>query len=68
MTVCIHLLDKQQKQQVASMTMVAEPELTLSFIDVQMQAGGSDCGVFALAFATAVLVIHWASFSSTNSK
>jgi len=46
------------KQQVASITMVAEPELTLSFIDVQMQAGGSDCGVFALAFATAICFGH----------
>ena len=30
---------------------VSEPNLTLTFTDLQMQAGGSDCGAFALAFA-----------------
>ena len=42
------------KTQAACMMMVAEPNLTLNFLDVQMQAGGSDCGVFVLAFATAI--------------
>ena len=46
------------KQQIASLMRVAEPNLTLTFADVQMQAGGSDCGIFALAFATAFCFVH----------
>lgn len=45
------------KRQVACV-MGAEPTLTLNFADVQMQAGGSDCGIFALAFATAICYGH----------
>lgn len=45
------------KRQVACI-MGAEPTLTLNFADVQMQAGGSDCGIFALAFATAICYGH----------
>ena len=46
------------KRQAASMMMVAEPKLTLHFADVQMQPGGSDCGVFALTFTTAICFGH----------
>ena len=46
------------KRQAASMMMVAEPKLTLHFADVHMQAGGSDCGVFALALTTAICFGH----------
>ena len=46
------------QQQIACLMMVTEPNLTLTFADVQMQAGGSDCGVFALAFATAICFGH----------
>ncbi len=42
------------QSQAASMMMVADQTLTLTFADVQMQAGGTECGVFALAFATAI--------------
>ena len=44
--------------EVACLMRVSEPNLTLTFADVQMQAGGSDCGVFALAFATAICYGH----------
>ena len=46
------------KRQVASIMRVTEPTLTMNFADVQMQAGGSDCGIFALAFATAIYCGH----------
>jgi len=46
------------KQQIACLMRVSEPNLTLTFTDVQMQAGGSDCGAFALAFATAICYSH----------
>ena len=46
------------KQQIACLMRVAEPNLTLTFAGVQMQAGGSDCGIFALAFATAICFGH----------
>ena len=46
------------KRQVASIMRVTEPTLTMNFADVQMQAGGSDCGIFALAFATAICCGH----------
>ena len=46
------------KTQAACMMMVAEPNLSLNFLDVQMHAVGSDCGVFALAFATAICCGH----------
>ena len=42
------------KQQIPCLRMVTEPNLVIAFADVQMQAGGSDCGVFAMAFATAI--------------
>jgi len=46
------------KQQIACLMRTTEPNVTLTFTDVQMQAGGSDCGVFALAFATAICFGH----------
>ena len=33
-----------------------KPSITLHFMDVQMQSGGSDCGLFAIAFATALVM------------
>ena len=46
------------KLQIASLMRVSELNLTLTFADVQIQAGGSDCGAFALAFATAICYGH----------
>ena len=39
-------------------TLLASPSnhITLKFVDVQMQAGTYDCGVFAVAFATALVL------------
>ena len=34
--------------------MVEEDSITLQFADVQKQNGGNDCGIFAIAFATAI--------------
>ena len=46
------------KQQIAYLMRVSEPNLTLTFADIQMQVGGSDCGAFVLAFATAICYGH----------
>ena len=35
--------------------MTKEPHITLEYIDVQRQVGGSDCGLFSIAFATALV-------------
>ena len=32
-----------------------EEKTTVNMMDVQKQAGGSDCGLFAIAFATALV-------------
>ena len=40
------------KAQVAALLHSTLPSIQLSFMSVQMQSGGTDCGVFAIAFAT----------------
>ena len=40
--------------QLASLVNTPEPRITLEFVDVQKQCGSSDCGVYAVAFATAL--------------
>ena len=40
--------------QLASLLNTPEPEITLEFVDVKKQCGSSDCGVYAVAFATAL--------------
>ena len=42
------------KLQIASMLCTQQKEIITTFKDVQMQGGSSDCGVFAIAFATAI--------------
>ena len=42
------------KKQVAAIVCSKENTITLNMRNVQLQAGGSDCGVFAIAFATAL--------------
>lgn len=37
------------KAQIAMLLHTVYPAITLQFIDVQMQAGGYDCGLFAVA-------------------
>ena len=45
---------EQTKLLIASMLIVEEDSFTLQFADVQKQNGGNDCGIFAIAFATAI--------------
>ena len=40
--------------QIASLIQTEEPEISLEFVDVTVQAGTYDCGLFAVAFATAL--------------
>ena len=35
-----------------------EKQLTIEFIDVQKQRGGSDCGLFSLAFITVTSICN----------
>ena len=42
------------RRQVAALLATQESKIPLSFIDAQMQSGGGDCGLFAIAFATAL--------------
>ena len=42
------------KTQIASILATKEPVIKLKYIDVQMQSGQSDCGIFEIAFATAL--------------
>lgn len=44
------------KAQIAALLSTSQPAIELRFMDVQMQAGGYDCGLFAIAFATAVVL------------
>ena len=40
--------------QIAGILSTKEAEITLKFMDVPVQSGASDCGVYAIAFATAL--------------
>ena len=42
------------QSQIACIVATKEAEITLKFMDVPMQSGASDCGVYAIAFATAL--------------
>ena len=42
------------KTQIACLLASEEPELQLNYMNVMMQSGTSECGVFAIAFATAL--------------
>ena len=42
------------KVQTAAILHTESPAIHLQFMNVQMQAGGDDCGLFAVAFATAL--------------
>lgn len=41
-------------RQIAAMMKCSEPSFRMRYINVQMQAGSSDCGLFAIAFAVAL--------------
>ena len=40
------------KAQIAALLAREQPQLILKFVDVMVQAGSNDCGLFAIAFAT----------------
>ena len=42
------------KQQIAALLATPKSEIQLQYVDVQMQSGANDCGLFAIAFATAL--------------
>ena len=43
------------KSQVASLLNTQQPTIELQFMDCQVQSGGSDCGLFSIANATALI-------------
>ena len=43
------------QQQIASILITQHSSIILHFIDVQLQSGSSDCGLFAIAYATALV-------------
>ncbi len=44
----------QLQEQIASLLITPHSFIVLNFIDVQLQSGESDCGIFAVAYATAL--------------
>ena len=46
------------KNQIAALLAISEKEIKLKFMDIQIQSGGYDCGLFAIANA-AVLVLGY---------
>ena len=47
-------LSSRVKQQIAFICFSRERNITLNFRSVQQQEGGSDCGLYSLAFATSL--------------
>lgn len=43
------------KRQIAALLATDHNKITLKNMDVQMQSRPSDCGIFAIAFATAIV-------------
>ena len=50
----VHKLPFQTKEQICALLMTKEPQIEVLHIDVQQQRNTNDCGLFALAFATAL--------------
>lgn len=46
------------ERQIATLLNTNAKEVDLQFVNVQMQYGGTDCGIFAIAFATALALGH----------
>ena len=42
------------KKQIAALVSSQEKQIVIKMMNIQLQAGGSDCGLFAIAFATAL--------------
>ena len=47
-------LDRQMKKLIADIMQTREKQIKVHYCDVQWQSGGSDCGLFAVAFATSI--------------
>ena len=47
-------ITQRNKEEIAALLHTSEDVITLQYKNVQHQYGGSDCGLFALAFATAL--------------
>ncbi len=47
-------LYSKTKRHIASIVMTKETSIEVQFVDVQIQSGVSDCGLFALAFSTSL--------------
>lgn len=47
-------ISKEDQKQIAALIFTKENDITLNFPIVQMQRGSSDCGLFAVAFATSL--------------
>ena len=43
------------KAKIANLLTTEELAINVLFMDVQMQSGGYDCGLFSIAFATALV-------------
>jgi hypothetical protein len=46
------------ERQIATLLNTNSKEIDLQFVNVKMQYGGADCGLFAIAFATALALGH----------
>ena len=57
-------LDLPTKKIVADLVQSKENEIEILYADVQRQSGASDCGLFALAFATSVCYGDYPAASS----
>ena len=44
------------RAQIAALLATMQPAIELQYMDVQMQSGSYDCGLFAIAFATAIVL------------
>ena len=56
------------KAQIASLLATQHPVITLKFVDLQMQSGTYDCGLFAIAHATALEIICTISLRWENTS
>ncbi len=69
-------LSSRVKEQIASICCTPKNKIDVTFVDVQRQIGGSDCGLFALAFATSLcagnnpgeIIIYSISYENTLSS
>ena len=49
-----HQCSPHVQQQISTISRTKSPEIKLCFVNVQRQSGSSDCGLFAIAFATSI--------------